>query len=298
MFDLSRLFRGWGRPTRRVPGHRADRGSLRLETLENRLVPTSVTFDTVTDTLTITGDNTDERVTIFDNGTGASGNISVRIGSSATTRINTTIRDIDVNMGAGNDRVGYHLDGDLASGVSRSVSVDLGSGNDDFETVFIRDLKADSHLGLSVYAGTGDDTINASTSHLNVYMDIEAGASLNVLLNGDANKDTMNFGYKGELDGSIGLLMQGGSGDDTMEADLDLRTGSTGVVRGGPFVVGGFVGVVAGMIGGDGNDTMTYIVHNRGTAEVIAAMDGGLGFDTGTRTANVDATRISTEVVP
>jgi hypothetical protein len=43
---------------------------------------------------------------------------------------------------------------------------------------------------------------------------------------------------------------------------------------------------------------MTYIVHNRGTAEVIAAMDGGLGFDTGTRTANVDATRISTEVVP
>jgi len=276
----------------------------RLQALDDRIVPTVVSFSTTDHCLTITGDGNSETVRIFDNGTGASGNITVRVGGGADMQIPAYISQVNADMNGGADTVYYFQEGNLQA--HRYLNIQLGSGSDKFETVQMRDIKASTQLALHVEGGSGDDTLNfLKSTFLNVDMDIESGATLDAWLAGGDDQDTINFDYRGELDGRIRLNILGEGGADTLRADITLDAGSTGVVADRAFpadpyrpMVWMVVDVPVTMSGGDGNDDMTFLIHNFGTAATQARMDGGAGVDQGIRTANVEASSVYTGIVP
>jgi hypothetical protein len=206
----------------------------RLEALEDRnLLSCSVVANM--GTLTITGDNAGNFVTIKDNGTGTPGNIKV-VCDGVPTNVVPAVHAIKVTTLGGNDTVRYFLTGNLQAGVSRLVYVDLGSGNDGFVSYFSGGGKMLSKSRLGVYArgGTGSDSLNMRYT---TSVDLLPGALLDVALDGGENNDSIFLGYQGRLQGTIQMTAAGGAADDLVQADLTLNCGSAGHifsrVRGG-----------------------------------------------------------------
>ncbi|MFC3792578.1 Calx-beta domain-containing protein [Sphingobium agri] len=111
--------------------------------------------------------------------------------------------------------------------------------------------------------GDGNDTLNGGDGD-----DTLLGQTGNDTLAGDAGNDTLSGG-----DGDD--VLNGGVGDDTLNGDA----GNDGVRAAGSDVWRGFV--AAGLVGGDGNDTLNggdgddYLEGGLGADQ----LSGGLGFD-------------------
>jgi hypothetical protein len=100
----------------------------------------------------------------------------------------------------------------------------------------------------------------------------------------------MSFFYRGELDGTLEVDMDGGRGEDVLTALIGLDAGSSGRVDSSQ------------LNGGSGDDRLTFEVSDFSLATINAAMDGGSDFfgggsDVGTHTTNVRASRLETNNV-
>jgi hypothetical protein len=289
----------WSRPGAQPPVRAACRE------LEGREVPT-VNFIVAENTLFIAPSRTPsltftgERINIFDNGTNGANNV-IAVGTSGRPFVpNVAITDIVVLGSRQADRVTYNLTGDLRG--RRVVFVDLRNGNDRFDAFLRRNLVSGGSLNLTVRGSAGDDRITsttvaqlASNSVLDVSLDgnagndsvrslttsfvgVAAGARFDANVTGGSGDDDIQATYQGQMNGSVGLFMDAGNGNDRVGANYALTRGSTGSMP--PAV----------MLGGPGNDDLTMLITNLGTGLTINNfLDGGSGTNSCVRTTNVIA---------
>jgi hypothetical protein len=275
----------------------------RVEELEGREVPT-VNMVIAENTLFITPSKTTsltftgERISIFDNGTNGINNV-IAVGTSGRPLVpNVAIFDIIVLGGRQGDRVTYNLTGDLVG--RRGLFVDLGAGNDRFDAFLRRNLNRGASLNMSVRGSAGDDRITSTTvaqlasgSSLDVFLQggggndqvrslttsfvgVAAGARFDTIVTGGAGDDDIQATYQGQMNGSTGLFVECGGGNDRALANYSLTRGSTGSMP--PAV----------MLGGPGNDDLAMLITNFGTGLTINNfLDGGTGSDDCMRTTNV-----------
>jgi hypothetical protein len=230
-----------------------------LETLEDRrLFAVAIGF-VAPDMLTFTGDGQADTLVLKDNGAGVfSGERNNAVGAMIPFGPIGGIRRIQVQMNGNNDTVRYELGADPTTG--RQVSVDLGSGNDYFTMTAAPDIDfaGNTYLALKVTGQAGDDYLTAF--------------------------------HRGELDGRMELILDGGDGNDRLVHDVMFDAGSTG-------------GFVARSFGGNGNDFQHLLVRKTLAADPVfinALASGGAGWDNLTRTpwAANDATCEIVAVVP
>ena len=259
---------------------RSHRTAPRLESLEGRrLLTVQVSYDPATDILTIDGDGNASSVVVQDLGTDSSGALTVRV--DGTTRfissISSPVRQVRFDGEGDDDTLTYNLTGNLA--VDRRLYLDGDSGVDTLRANVNGDILAGAHLAFEFYGNTGNDRVD-----LNLFndVDVSSGGDLTVDLDGDTGNDAFDLDYAGELDGVIHLDVHGGWDNDTLTADLNLQSGSSGRVGNFNSFSPAFVG------GGAGDDLFRFAVFadpaDGATVRVGAIVDGDLGFDRGEHT--------------
>ena len=83
--------------------------------------------------------------------------------------------------------------------------------------------------------GEGDDTMTvvATTDGVNndaSFIDIDAGAALNVVLTGNLNDDYFGTTYAGVLNGQLNVEQAGDRNNDTLSLSISLKAGSDGTL--------------------------------------------------------------------
>jgi hypothetical protein len=264
----------------------------RVEALEERQV-LSCTVGVSNGVMTITGDNGANTVKIDQT---FLGNVTVHADSLTTSAAG--IKEIRINTLGGPDTVKYNLNSILpflpslrtTQYGSQTIKVNLGAGNDKFQTAMCpQHLKAGASLAFDVKGGSDNDDLRVDMATYAFAPD--AGASLSVRLDGGFGSDYVAAKYKGELDGNLSIVVIGGpsaglfaglDGSDTVAANVQLTTGPHNHSEGLAYVR---------VLGGFGSDKLTLATRKESSwdpAAVDAAADGGPGFDTLTRTSNVN----------
>lgn len=244
-----------------------------VNVLEGRELP-SATISVAGGKMEITGDNAANAVVIRDDG---SGNVSATVitGSSQASRTASKINqivihtqggddsvsfqltknmltalDLDIDLGAGNDRAAIDLYRGL-SGVPLDISLDGGAGYDSAQVQFGAINNSNVHLNASL--GQGSDTMNvvffngvsgtstvdaniagasgADRIDCNVMGKIDAGSTLNLHIANamDAN-DRLVLRYRGELDGNLRADIDGAAASYGAQARFALDAASDGTV--------------------------------------------------------------------
>lgn len=232
---LAKLF-----PARRTGSSRRSPFSPRLEALDSRLVPTTVTSDATF--YYVDGDYwaNDSLVVIAHGGGGFTVTDAAGLGFTIPAG-----KELKVRTHFGNDVVRYATDGTF-SGTDSRVSVDLGEGNDRFTGTLNRDLTNGTFLKVDVRGTGGNDLITLygtptaptrANDHLTDGlaintggMSISATSELQAYLDGGGGDDRILFDYEGDLDGEVHLLAEGRDGNDEVGADLTLNGSSTGLL--------------------------------------------------------------------
>lgn len=256
----------------------------RLEVCEERCVM-NVSFNVSGTTLFVDGTSARNVVVINDTGTNQAGNITVT-GDGDTFIPGGVIHKVVVDGEGGNDAVTYNLNGNLASSASHAVEVSLDGGDDDFTANLRGDLLSGSSLGLTVWGETGDDDIHV---YANQDVDMALNARLTMNLDGGWGGDHIHVIYDGEMDGTIDMYLNGDTDKDDVWAVMTLDAGSTGKV--------GQANDAARVRGGTDDDDLIFEVHNNGSAQVFASIEGYTGNDTGRRTTNVTPYNLETDFV-
>jgi hypothetical protein len=231
-----------------------------VEELEERRMFAVSVVPVWPNTLVLTGNAANDVVVINDNGNGVVTGAATNLIGGMTPFGFGGIRNIIVRTNDGNDLVRYNLNGDNLAGGATRLDVRLGNGNDTFD----------------MYAGNDID------------MGPNAYHSVNVL--GEKGKDYLRAFYRGENDGQMRLVLDGGEEDDRLYTDYRFDLGSTGKF-------------FARSLGQRGNDTMHLLVR-KAFPFVPVAIDalgsGGGDIDKLTRTpwAANDATCEFVWVVP
>lgn len=197
------------------------------------------------------------------------------------------------------------------------VDVDLGEGNDKFTGTFNKDIGFLNQVIVNVHGQGGDDMIAlygqpvapirsgdnlTDGSAINTGgLFIDGSSSLEVGIFGDSGNDKLFFNYDGQLIGNMDMELDGGSGNDQVEARVNIRAGSLGV-----FGQTGAHGVMettqlARVDGSSGNDKLIFAVvdNSNGHVDVNAVIRGrvptdltaAFDFDTAKHTSNVDVLR-------
>jgi hypothetical protein len=282
----------------------------RLEALEDRTLP-AVNFFVFGSTLFIVGPTTRHpvgppRVVLVDNGTGNPNNVTA-IGQQRFFP-NVPISNVLVVLNGGHESVSYNLTGDLT--VPRTVTVGLNGGSAHFDAVLRRNLLAGSSLALTVNGSGPHDLIQTevigsvlggATLEMNYNelrgdnairvvsatgVTVDPGSLIQMDLFSGFGAGTIVADYQGQMNGMVGLLAQGGNGPDRIVGDLELAPGSTGMV------------LPSEIHGGSGDDVLTFIIHNPGTAQANnEILDGAGGFNTAFRTTNVVVFNIQRDIV-
>jgi hypothetical protein len=271
----------------------------RVETLEDRTAP-AANFLVVNGTLIISGPTTPfspgENITILDNGSTGLNNVTA-FGNGAPFRPNAVISAVKVMLpGRGKQTVNYDLIGDLSgtrslsvatSGFGSRVNVDLRANllaNSSWSgsvstggrasTVTLNQvgqLVGGSNMAFAAAVGPGGSTLRASTGGV-----ISQGASMGITLDGGSGADNIFYTFNGQSNGSQKLNVDAGAGNDRVFADYELNDQSTGTIL--PSLIEG----------GTGNDSLAFIIHNRGTGFTAdQVIDGGPGRNKCFRTAQV-----------
>jgi hypothetical protein len=271
---------------------------MRLEALDDRLVPATFGYDTATDTMSIAGTVWADTITVIDHGDG-------RVTASDETGTPFTFGDVDrlyVTTFGGDDVVRYKLDGVVERDLE--VDVELGGDDDRFTGTLNRDIAESERLTVTVYGGGGDDLITLYgtptaparagdwlTNGLTINaggLKIGTGAALIARLDGGDGGDRVYADYQGELNGTLHVVALGGGGADIVSALVRLQAGSWGQVGSGVLSP-------SAVSGGTGADDLTFHVFDEsGNARpVLATIHGGETArtpsepDRGSRTQNV-----------
>ncbi len=269
-----------------------------VESLEDRQLPT-VTAVLLNGgaTLSITGDNHDELVTIVQNDDADELHVSwSELSSSQTLMYNpdmafqsSSIKKIVVNLGGGADSFNYQLDGNTMQW-DKTINVDLGAGNDsaffDFggqlivpyainSNIVIDDgsgqpvgvPQADpadllANLVVNVHGGAGDDSISA------VFGNIKKGLTLRE--SGDGGDDFLSSSVAGSMVATSPILIDqdGGAGHDQLWVDLGIR-GIDAIAK-----------VTVNQRGGAGRDELTVNANLPLFGSLGINQSGGAGDDT------------------
>jgi hypothetical protein len=280
----------------------------RFESLENRTVLSTFSFNPMTATLTVTGTSKKDAIVITDDGTNnASAVVVTSSGSTLFTSGPTAgvnqVHTIMVNTLDGKqDSVVYKLTGNMVAN-NRNISVTLGSGKNDKFEADVNGTLVNSFLLLQATAGGGGDTLRGSlTGSLNgasflgfIYkggtgkdrinidatnsVAIDPLAQLTVVADGGASADNVTVGYEGQLQGALFLNAAGSAGNDQVKATVVLDGVSNGLLFGPVSPNSGKA--AAQVTGGGGNDHLSFEVDPSGTLKPASAaeIDGGAGVD-------------------
>ncbi|MBI2824205.1 MAG: hypothetical protein HYX69_05920 [Planctomycetia bacterium] len=214
--------------------------------------------------LRIVGDEVTNLINIYDQGNGY---VDVRDGSGKLLGSADSVKEIDLDSGAGSDVIRYTLLNVLLN--SQDIFFQLGSGND-WATFDMSKGVGRANLQIQVQGQDGDDMISAtlgaiSRSRVNVFFrgdngndhiyvgdpnaEIWAGSSLLVDLDGGAGNDDLRTAYTGHLFGTLNVAVRGGAGMD----DINVNTKSDEDSNGRLYVLAA---------GGAGTDKVTLYAND------------------------------------
>src|SRR5262245_18186776 len=205
-----------------ISSRRRSRCIPRLESLDDRALPSATILQGAGGTLLIRGDAQANTIQITDNGTNAAGNVTV-VADGQTVTSTGAVRLIIVNSNGGNDTVSYTASAGLADDAVRIVSVNLGAGDDSFTANLAGDVLG-SRFILSVNGAVGADALDLNAEGLNV----AARSFVNVNLDGGIGNDTITFDHTGVVDGFLTVAALGGDGEDAITGNLTIDAASTG----------------------------------------------------------------------
>jgi hypothetical protein len=297
---------GLGRSGRVVP---------RLESLEDRCCPSSVTF--LNHILQVTGNAASASTMIIrDDGDG-----DVTVTLNGKTTFHSGVQELLLASKGGNDTINYDLTSPLTK--SEVLKLNLGDGSDKVKLDFTKGVSAPS-LKILVDGGGGNQTVETdfgSITNTNLQLTASLGSGwdhfaanfngnlagiadahvsvtggvgvegVNVEVHGNIastaqfNADvnlpgsaghTVHVDYTGKLSGRLSILEQGGPGWDWLESVINLTPGSTG-------------SLYDHELGGGGADLLMMLVHDAGShlRSLDALINGGAGLNTGVVTPNV-----------
>jgi hypothetical protein len=254
---------------------------LNVQCLEAREVPACLVTNPTPDTLVVTGNSANDLVILRDNGAGGIAGFATGAGVFNFSGIRT----IKVNTGGGDDQVYYNLVRNLLPGQQRLVDVRTEAGNDSFSASLYNpangigsDLRASSGLTIVGLGGDGNDSMRIDAGR---DVDVAHGASLKMMLFGDAGNDFLSAQYRGENDGAVSIReLDGGRGNDLIRGTYFADPGSTGIA-------------VAAAHGGAGDDFMSLSLF--GPIVVPSLLDGGshVNGDVGFATPNVTVINVN-----
>jgi Ca2+-binding RTX toxin-like protein len=232
-----------------------------MEDLESRQLCSVTVVHVAPDTLVLTGNAANDTVYLYDNGMGVVNGLATNpAGVLAPFGAFAGVHRIFMSMGAGRDYVNYQRYGDTLAGGATYINAKMGDGDDLFQ----------------FYAGND--------------IDLGPNAYVDLRVYGEGGKDTLTAFYRGELDGHLNVIFDGGDGDDLLHTEAKLDFGSAG-------------GFLARSYGQAGNDNIDMLVRKANPADpawVSAFASGGAGIDMLHRTALAfnDATCEFVWVVP
>ena len=292
---------------------RSGRVKPRLEALEDRCCPSSVSFSD--HILTLTGGATSSTMVVSDDGHG-----DVRVTLNGRTTTVRGVNEILINSKTADDTIDYSLTNALTH--SEQINLNLGTGSDHVNLNFSKGLEAPS-LRLNINGGGGDQTVSAEFGAI-TNTDLELNAALgngwdhlalnfrgglsgiakadvkvqggrgiegvNVQVNGNigasaqmnvtedlgTQNNTSHFNYTGKLSGRLAVTMQGGSSWNWLESHFNLTPGSTG-------------SLMAHELGGPSADLLILMVNDLGShlRSLSAVANGGGGLNSVEATPNV-----------
>ena len=280
----------------------------RFESLENRTVLSTVSFNSATATLTVTGTNKKDSVVITDDGTNNAGAVVVTANGSTlftsgpTAGVNQ-VHTVNVTTHGGkNDSVVYNLTGNMVAN-NRSITATFGNGkNDKFEAdvngslvnsflllqatggsggdrlsgTMAGSLNGASFLGFLYKGGTGKDHINIDATNS---VAIGPLSQLTAQVDGGSQADSVTVGYEGQMQGAFFLSAAGSAGNDHVKAAVTFDGVSNGLLFGPVSPNSGKA--AAQVTGGSGSDHLAFEVDLSGTLKPASAaeIDGGPGVD-------------------
>jgi hypothetical protein len=176
----------------------------RLESFDERALPSVTITESPGGFLQITGDRQENSIAIVDDGTSNPGNVTVFVDGQPFPSTGV-ITDIVVQTLGGKDSVDYTL----APGVmseSRTVVVDLGRRPDMFAAhIDGVSVQAGQFLLVQAFGGTGDDTFTVDADLVNVGLN----GRLQVDLVGGRGTDVFTVnGMPGVIDGTFLINQQ------------------------------------------------------------------------------------------
>ena len=265
------------------------------ESLEVRRLLATITFDTVTRTLTIQSGSGNDQIYVDYDGNGRDISFSGEAGSGNYSNV----RKLVIRTGDGEDDVFFTTHSQPSSNFN--LEVDTGAGNDQFVGGPGRfDIVNNTTLDMRINLGDGNDypIFDAGTDTNGCK--INSGSTLNVhlflgtVIGLGTDKDRLGLSYRGEVDGRLRMEITSDRDDDILEASARILAGSSGSI--------GTSTTPAIMNGGGESDTLDFRVidESNGGADVFARMDGGFSLfdhDVGTHTANVVATGLEAESI-
>jgi hypothetical protein len=280
----------------------------RFESLEGRTVPSTISFNPATATLTVTGSNKKDSIVITDDGTNnasavvVTGNGNTLFTSGPTAGVDQVHTIIVNTHGGKKDSVVYNLTGNMVAN-NRSIMATIGNGtNDKFEAdvngslvnsflllqatgggggdkllgSMTGSLNGSSFLGFLYKGGSGKDNIKVDATNS---VAIGPLAQLTVSVDGGSQADNVAVGYEGQMQGAFFLSAAGSSGNDHVGADIAFDGVSNGLLF-GP-VSPNSAKAAAQVTGGGGNDHLFFEVDLSGMLKPAstAEVDGGAGMD-------------------
>jgi hypothetical protein len=144
-----------------------------------------------------------------------------------------------------------------------SLSADMGTGNDFAALRMWGWLDGAARANFTMLGSDGADSLSLHDDY-----GIAAGSWLNVVMDGGAGNDSLLMYLDGPIAGTCSSRLNGGMGDDVVDARLTARAGA------------GFLDVAT--YGHDGNDRMRLEIINLTSGALHlqrALMDGGTGVD-------------------
>jgi hypothetical protein len=280
----------------------------RFDSLESRTVPSTVSFNPLTATLTVTGTSKKDSIVIKDDGTNNTGAVVVTgnggtlFTSGPTAGVNQ-VHTINVNTGGGKkDSVVYNLTANMVAN-NRSITATFGSGKNDKFVAGVNGNLINSFLLLQVTGGSGGDTLLGSTTgslngssflgflykggtgkdriNIDATNSVAIGplAQLTAQVDGGSQADNVTVGYEGQMQGAFFLNAAGSSGNDHVKANVAFDGVSNGLLFGPVSPNSGKA--AAQVTGGGGKDHLSFEVDLSGTLKPASAaeVDGGAGVD-------------------
>jgi hypothetical protein len=230
-----------------------------FEALEQRTLLNATAFFSA-GTITITGDNTPNKVEILDDGNVLpTDKVTVLVNGQQALQVDArTVSAINFRMGKKNDEVRYTLNGTLSAGTlsnlpghTRAITGNLGPGNDSFLAVvqpFL--IFPGTQMSIDVQGGKGNDVLTLLGN-----ADILFGCSFRCTFDGGSGNDSLFVNAQQATVGHSGL--DNSPGVDVNASSMDIR-----------------------LLGGQGKDTFELFYGGNLNGDLHFLVDGGPGDDT------------------